>query len=469
MKQDSISENTLGSAIAQPFFKPSNWLAKINFINHLVLLNDVVMAVLAEHGGGKTTFIKLLAQGLDDSINTHVFKANPPFDSHNLIAELAQIYKCCLDTPLDIALIIKQINKQKKYFLLIIDDAQNLPLAFLQEILNEIKQHENNNFFHVCLVSDFALVPRLCVLEANEFTNMIHTIELGALTESETNTYLQKKAQIPAHINKTALQAFYQLTGGNIARINSQMNAFFNLSSPVLKKSKKITTKQLCLTGSLLILMLLPLYLWQTDFSFSMPSFWQSPSSVVTKNQGVLTSKIPAFSTASIRQVLQPTPLNRIVDYGDDDDSNLDNMVIMDKVVVIPKAMYRHRIENPMILSSSIASIGTLLAKTPAPMNEVSVSVAKGNNVAFANKGRYTIQLLASLNQNDLKRFIVAHHIKNETKISISKRQGVTWYVLTMGAFHKSEHAKSAINNLPKALTKLNPWVRSVSGLNALA
>ena len=464
--QETISEKNQSPLTVQPFFKPSNWLATIDFINHLVLLNNILMAILAEHGGGKTSFIKLLQQGLDENINSYVFKATPVFVSTNLVAELAETYHLDKAVLPSIAPLIEQINEQKKHFLLIIDDAQYLPHTFLQEILSEIKRHENNNFFHVCLVSDFTLVQRLCVLETNQFTNMIHTIELGPLTESETNTYLLKKAKLPAHINKTTMEAFYQLTGGNIARINSQMNGFFNISPTVLTKSKKITAKQISLGGSLATLLLVSLYLWQTNF-FLLGTTWHAPNLVVTENNPVLISQIPVLTKGSIRQALQPTPLNRIVDYGDEDEANLENMVVMDKVLVIPKAMYRHQIENKMVLTSSIASISTLIAKASTRNTVASVPVS--SKVAAIAKGRFTIQLLASQNQKDIKKFIATHHIKNETKIRVSKRQGVTWYVLTMGAFHKPEHAKIAINNLPKALTKLNPWVRSVNDLNALA
>ena len=77
-------------------------------------------------------------------------------------------------------------------------------------------------FFHLCMVSDYSVVATLNNLAADEFNNLVHTIELGSLSESEARTYVLQRAMTARLINKPLADAefkqFYQLTKGNIGK-----------------------------------------------------------------------------------------------------------------------------------------------------------------------------------------------------------------------------------------------------------
>jgi len=477
-------ETTQSSVLGDQLFKPSNWLTKIEFINHLVLLNSIMTAVIAEHGGGKTTFIKVLSQELDENILSHVFNAAPRCVSADLLSALSGALSLDLNGLPSITSMVEQINKQKKHFLLVIDDAQNLPLSLLQEFLTEIERHKHNNFFHVCLVSDFSIVQRLCVLDANQFTNMIHSIELGALTENETNTYLLEKSKVPFHINKTNLEEFYNLTGGNIARINSQMNQFFRKDTSKdmfsASKSKKSRINNSNLFSMLLVASLVSAYIWHiNDRSSSTNSLSRT---LASEEPSLMMSHVPSLTLASVRQPLQSSPLNRVVKVLGEDDSNLEKMVVMDKVVVIPKAIPStrdsHASAGDAILLSSLTPVGALTPKISAPLKTVSSAAANSvastalvrskDNAVSSTKGQYTIQLLASQREAVLRQFIAIHHLKDEAKINVIKQQGVNWYVLTLGEYNKVKHAKLAMDQLPAELAIFRPWIRPLTALHEL-
>lgn len=69
--------------------------------------------------------------------------------------------------------------------------------------------------------------------------SFIHTIELGALNESEARTYVLQRAMASHLISKPLSDAqitqFYQLTKGNLAKINNDLEAFVNQCTPPIK------------------------------------------------------------------------------------------------------------------------------------------------------------------------------------------------------------------------------------------
>ncbi|HHF7345852.1 TPA: AAA family ATPase [Legionella feeleii] len=487
---------------AKHVFKPSSWLTKIDFINHLVLFNNKMLTVLAEQGGGKTTFIGLLQAGLDTSIKSHVMTATAPFSQTDFLAQLAAIFHLRDDAEPTIANILHQINERKAHVLVIIDEAQHLPDVLLQDILIALQQQKETNFFHFCLVSDFSIVASLNKLKADSFEPLIHTLEPGVLTESEMKTYLLHSLPAPKRLDKTMtdkrLGQFYQLTGGNIARINSQMINYFCPGSLKAGVKQKSFAKSMNIAASLVIAVLASVYIWQHQNLVSPDKLLPpkqdlpEPVSVISEEplssivpavpqiqnepelasempviEQELISKIPAWYIAAEVQPVQPPPLKRITNIVlDDDDGNDDSLVVMDRVVVIPKTLQRQSLtgmesENPAVRENiSDAQLKQKISQSVAEKEKV----IKDKTI----KEQYTIQLQSSQNQDDLKRFMRTHHIELHAAIRLTKRQGMDWYVLTLGEYDQFAQAKAVVSNLPTDLIRFKPWIRSLSGLKEL-
>lgn len=189
------------AAVIQPrvLFKPGSWLAKIDFINHLIIFNNVLITVLSEKEGGKTSFGTLLQSNLDPQIKSVPMTVKPPCNRENVIKEIATQLHLNQDENTDITSIVAQVNERKAHVLLLIDDAQHLPEYLIKEAMLAIKNQENFSFFHLCLLSDYSVVATLNQLTASFFDNLVHTIELGSLNESETRTYVLQRA-MTAHV-----------------------------------------------------------------------------------------------------------------------------------------------------------------------------------------------------------------------------------------------------------------------------
>lgn len=221
-------------------FKPRKWLLTIELINRLVLNKNVLVAVLAEQGGGKTQCLQLLLSGLDPSVTTQVLNAHRFADEIALLKRMAQDLDIPWQASLTVADMVATIQARNLPFLLVIDDAHHLPHAFLDDLLQQIKEGGERNCFHVCLFADPGLNERLQILDQGEYHNLIYSTEPGALSESETKTYVLKTVAAlstpTAHLSDDMIQAFYFHTGGVMARINQEKEHFFEIrTNPVMR------------------------------------------------------------------------------------------------------------------------------------------------------------------------------------------------------------------------------------------
>ena len=343
----------------ETYFKPNSWLAKINFINHLVLFNNVLMVVVAEKGAGKTTFMKLLRSSLDADIQSIAMAATPVFSSHDFIRQVldAVHLPCEMNEPLLMDALLDQINERQSPVLVIIDDAQFLSEDFLKELLTNIKKRDNKNFLHVCLLSDFSLVSPLNEFHREEFKDFIHTIEPGSLSEIETKTYILSRLSTKESeraVTDERMDQFYHLTSGNIARINTHFTDFF---TPIELKRSYVGRLSFA-TVVLFAIVINSTYWWYeqnkreqfkdlTARAKLLQEFDEASSSNGSAKPPLkerLTSQILPYKVASIRLSVQPAPLKSVLaDALEEDDSFQDNLVVMDKVVVIPdpKAILR--------------------------------------------------------------------------------------------------------------------------------
>ena len=81
-------------------------------------------------------------------------------------------------------------------------------------------------------------------------------------------------------------------------------------------------------------------------------------------------------------------------------------------------------------------------------------------------KGAYTLQLMASVDLQGIKDFVLQHRLGHHAKYFHVSYQGKTWYVLTYGHYRSLTQARTALQQLPKAVQALHPWVKSAALIN---
>lgn len=462
----NVVEETAGSL---SLFKPSNWLAKVEFINHLIALNNVLIAVMASAKGGKSSFIQLLCQHVNANVSTHVFKASSAFTSADLVEQLAVITHPKTEKKPSFSKIIASINKQKMHHLIIIDEAEHLSSDCLHDILTAIKEADGVPYFHFCLVSDYELASSLTTLESTHFPNLIHSIELGPLTFAETMTYLSVYLRgLPRTPTRAQREALYRQTGGHLALINEQINDLLVKNTKNKIVTKKNTKQWLSMVVCTILVSSISIYFvyHKKDISSSFSE---------TEAQFNLISDIPSLTMAHKESIMP------VITRGKEEiEEEKEEAIANNEEISLSRSMYRQHSKR-IKLPSFIASIPSLMEKKTLrtssqvahldkalPLSTKGITPLSTTGMAKTNAHPFTIQLIASKRHADIQRFITKHSLSNKVNVGVSKRQDGNWFVLTMGSYYTAEKARLAIKNLPKELADLHPWVRKKLGLKQL-
>ncbi|MGL6028952.1 MAG: ATP-binding protein, partial [Legionella sp.] len=383
-------------------FKPGSWLAKIDFINHLILFNNVLITVLSEKEGGKTSFGQLLRSNLDQQIKSVTTTVEAPYNRAQMISLIATELHLNYDMETNLHSLVAQINERKAHVLLSIDNAQNLSEAFIKELLVAIKNQGDFGFFHACLISDYSVIASLNQLTAEHFSNLVHTIEIGPLNESETKTYTNQRALSSPLFDKplsdVSLKKFYELTKGNLAKINSSLDEFMVKSSKIKPRKKFVMLKNASMAISAALVAGMS-YVYFNDVYLTGPA----PQSLATNTISIpavvehaatelssealaqLESHIaPWQELATVQYMHYGLPKQQFLDDGDDD--HLTTVALVDKVVVIPTFKSREltaaaelaaskHLTKPVIETSTLVPVA--IAKRQEKMPKAKVATAK--------------------------------------------------------------------------------------------
>ena len=81
------------------------------------------------------------------------------------------------------------------------------------------------------------------------------------------------------------------------------------------------------------------------------------------------------------------------------------------------------------------------------------------------NPNRYTLQLLGTHNQDTVQDFIRDQGSLDAFSYFHALHNGRDWYVVVYGEYRNRSEAIAAVESLPQGLRQLNPWARSVRGI----
>lgn len=476
MNNGRIESESANEHTPRILFKPGNWMTKIDFINHLVLFNNVLIAVMSEKDGGKTAFSNVLLSNMDKRIQAVSMTVEALCSREDVLAQMAALLQAT--DEINMAALVSKVNERKSLVLIIIDNAHYLPEPLIEEMMLALKNQGDSGFFHLCFIADNSLTTTLNHLSNTQFRNLTHMIELGGLSESETRTYVLQRAMNAHWIHKPLGEAqykqFYQLTKGNLAKINSSLESFIKeYKNKKLSAKKKLIRRSSVLTGTAIILAV-----FYVNFS-GIYQFYQTRTFndnyvvrglLVKANQErsqPLESHIASWNeSATLVLVEDASPKKLIIENENDDELDaMTNMALVDKVVVIPtiksakeglKASLFPKEQEVAVLESQLTEVPKM--RTHSVIKE---KVALKKSEAKA----YTIQLIASHRISDIHRFRKNNQLIDHTKVRHFSNSKGDWYVLTLGEFENRTSAQSQTNQLPEHLAKLKPWVRAVQGL----
>ncbi len=441
-----------------PFlFKPASWQSKIDFIQHLIQFNNVLTVVLAERQGGKSSFAQLMQQSLDGSSQSCIIDINEgalPDVLNNRIAEKLDITESG-----SIASLMQQVNENRKPVFLLLDNAESISEPWLSALLNAIHSYGESNYFHVCLLSDFTVVPLLNRCIGDKFQNIVHSIELGGLKENECRTYILHRARqlglTNDYINDSVFKRIYKATAGDVAQINQNINQL--LAQGARKKSSFSSAKIAAVTASLAFFALGIAYLMQPSLvEIDAPEKEKKYSAAeFVENEDIK----PQALEPKAELIEEPRP-SYIADYRLA--AEIQKTVLPSHIH--PLNMAEARYKNPSNIPSlkEMAMISSLKHSESKPEIAAASRSPEPSKAVKEDVLHYTIQLLASVSKQDLEQFADKAGISHRATIKKIQKEDADWYILTVGDFNSFSQAKKELSQLPGQIIAHKPWIRPV-------
>lgn len=463
-------------ATAHALFKPVSWSRQFDFINQLVLNNNVLISVLGEPGSGKSSFARLLESNINTSITAERIAATHLFHEAEFLDEINERFHLDLEGELTLTRVVHDMNRRQLHCLIIIDDAHELPLALVDSFLEAIKEQGPSGYFHLCLVSNFTKVASLNNLAVGSYENLVHSMEIGVLAEEELRPYLLERllplkgAEVESLLTDSRIHEFYQLTAGCFVGINSQMSSFFHLapkSSGFVQLPKKHPVIAL---GGFMVFVLGAAFFWQMKSQspvldeplalIKTPSedamvvqALSTPPTVMTVSAAPLTSQIPAYYIDAVREPIESSPAQ----FAGDE------LALNEGVANEPVSEGDQVVSLPSIPANQPKAVK---AQKKKAMNQNSVTSRQAAGKKAVAHG-FVIQLYASRNRVDTEKFIATYRLKARAHVYKSLRDGATWYVVALGRYDERLQAKQALDHLPSQLVALKPWIRQRQNLSA--
>lgn len=461
-EQDGVSL-TKDTSTAEILLSPSSWLTNINFINHLVLFNNIMTVVVAEKGGGKTSFAKIISRHIESSVQYLSVKADNTFSAQKLLEAVNDNFHFSLANGFDFASLCRLINERQKHVLLAIDDAHNLNDDFIEELLQIQLAQQEPTCFHILLIADYSILPLLNRLTKTDYKDKVHTIELGNLTLTETSTYVKRAASKTKYLknldNNILMARFHQQTEGAVSQINATWETFFSNASTHKKPRKGITKMRIAASlfvfcGALALFMKYSQYPvmnypeLKEIIKQKIVALKPEQKQKVVHAEPVLQSRIPGVLVPHVSENVLKESIIASIDWPKLSDIPKSSQLVRinDEELLIPIPL------DTLALESSLTHIPQLSIK---------------NSVISKKQARYTVQIIASQDLSELKTIIKRFALQSPVHIYKTVQKDIGWYVLTFGEFDEWHQAHDAIEQLPKKLASRKPWIRPVKSLPA--
>jgi DamX protein len=424
-------------------FKPASWKLKIDFIHRLIVHNNLLMLILAENAGGKTSFASLLNDSFAAQTKVLYLNANELANEASLNFEISNYLNMSSDQNLSST--VQRINQIKQSFVLIVDDAHKLSDDMLNCLIKLINEQDENASFNICLLADYSIVASISEIQNHYPERVVHSFELGHLKEKECKTYLQHLVNLSGQEHKQLkdelVHQIYKLTAGDMAKINSHYQSFMAASSDV-KQDKMPSKKQLFAELGIAV------FAVTFVLSYYFKNLAPGAEEVASKAHYVQAEQTPPVLKSQIAS-LSKTPV-----LEQQQRKKKEEKIVLNSY--IPKIMMP---QHPVQLSS-------LLAPFPGFPKQALVKkpVVHHKSVAHKAKPVYTIQLIAVHDKNNINT-IAALLKQYDKKHKLQMNKNKRLYTLSYGQYPTFKEAKAELNKLPAVMKEHKPWIRKLDSM----
>lgn len=499
--------NPFGSNDSQVFFSSEERNQQLSMLEHLSRYSNLLSVVEGDSGSGKTRFLQeFIRLQNDTAIISHV-KASMLMTAGQLLQAIYAGYADVLnssqmDTSFGPLLKFAHEAEEKgQKAIILIDNAHELNTDAVIMLMDMMSlATESQAVPHVALFTEYSLDRNLDSYQSSRYQQLSHELALEPFTLEQTRAYLLHRVRaigggINLPFNERQVKKIYQLSGGMPGAINKAALAMMGdaKAAESLERKKKSWLK-LPKSGlsfgfpvvhmalmSVVMLGILVAVIFNDEEEASVNNTRLAPIGQNAPRQA--SSETLARIEAMQRQIGQESPVSLppIPAEALQPNQNQNNSVNSgSNIATAPIRLEPVESSAPVAAEDNSPVVMTPILQTAGqnqtngepeperiPLEQTASADPFDKTQAWLerNPSRYTLQLLGTHNQDTVREFIRDQGSLNAFSYFKSQHNGRDWYVVVYGEYRNRSEAIAAVENLSQGLRQLNPWARSVRGI----
>lgn len=523
MKCDPFSEQM----DHEPCYLSLQWKQYLSFLSALDNYQHALVTMTGAHGVGKTTMMFELVHALPESVDHYVLFAEDCTGAEKLLEIIAEQFHVPLEDDLHLSIYDKanqqltKLQQTARQHLLLIDDAEQLPLDVQQILLHFVRQQlQGTSALQIVLfgqsevVGAMQRVAKQNLINQNE--NIVNNLTLDPFDREETTAYLQHRF-VAAGLNEKAtilttedLDNIFQQSRGIAQHINeltaNLLRSFYmeqHHQKPETKSSLKRYIWWVCTIAVIAVLLVWVLPMLQSRNSdvkqLTLPDQQATQQPQTDQQQAVQqqqdqqspdqTSVQPQPDQSAAAQQQNPNPDltqpagKRYPDQTQSPDAAQQTLAAQQADAAVKDDAAQHVPQQPVVDKAADTapvppahkpthSEKVAAAKHAVLKHKHAVAAVAGHKATAVEQqllrikpSYYTIQLIGLRTQAEAEKFIKQHHIQAEAVYFHTYYENKDWYVVISGDYASQTQAQAAIHKLSPDLIALKPWIRSFSSV----
>lgn len=526
-----LSEDPFAHDYSFPLFTGAGRRQLLDQLLHLCQFSNSVLAVLGEHGVGKTRIAHAFMDSLSDQDQICFLSLRSGQSLEQILLSIIQSFGVeASDVPstenllasLEAFIAEEAVSEDDGLAVVVLDNAQLLDDQSISVITSLLHNFPQQNRLHLALFGEPQLIHRLERLSPESLLiNDFHLQPFGLL---ETVDYLNFRMEMadylgPEIFTETMVEPWWRQTHGQLSILHElAQERLLESVTPTQSSNKRPLPVLHIITISMLIAVVGVVFLYMGDDKTPAPtnsslanstapnigtaqSIAVQPVTTSSVATGTANSNLELTSTEtpvqpllqSLPQPLQPNqqiqPASQAaqtaVDTRDpNEDLSQEEMV---PLAQLPRSQPKpvQSLPEPMPIAQAKP---VAVAPQPAVQPEVkvvkpepeivkpivkSISTAaigasvQERNILAWKPSEYTIQLLGVSSEKAARDFVAAQTNKKDLLVFKSKRQGRDWFVVITGRYTNSAQARQAITRLPEVQRDAGPWPRDIKTIQS--
>lgn len=494
--------NPFGSNDGQVYFSSEERNQQLGMLEHLSRYSNLLSVVMGSSGSGKTRFLhEFMRLQNDSAVISHV-KASMLMTAGQLLQAIYAGYADLLDSSgagTSFGPLLKfshEMEAKGQKAIILIDNAHELNTDAVIMLMDMMSlATESQEVPHVALFTEFSISRSLDAYQRNRYEQLSHELVLAPFTLEQTRAYMLHRVRaigggINLPFSDKQVKKIYQQSSGLPGHINQAALAMMGDKQAAANLGKSKTSRFKFSGGlsfgfpvvhmALLSVVMLGI-LVAVIFSGGEE---EKPSTVASSSLAPI-SKAPRQASSETlarieqmqRQIgqdspvsLPPIPADTPQQSASTATSNADTPVQSAPLRSTQTSNTTANASEPTattpVLQSETQQASEPAATTQAPAAQPErTPFDKTQRWLERNPNRYTLQLLGTHNQDTVQDFIRDQGSLDAFSYFQAQHNGRDWYVVVYGEYRNRSEAIAAVENLPGDLASLNPWARSVRGI----